>query len=56
MWGVTPTSPYPQLYAFWMTPIPQQLRMYLIDGPFFNQKTYKDIRISYSMKYKYSKR
>ena len=22
----------------------------------FNQKTYKDIRISYSMKYKYSKR
>ena len=48
-------TPFPctQLYAFWIIPIPQQLRTYLTDGPFPNQKTYKDIRISYSLKYKY---
>ena len=44
-----------QLNAFWLTPIPERLRTYLIDGPFLNQKTYKDIRISYSLKYNYSK-
>ena len=34
-----------------------QLRTYLIDGPFFNRKKiYKDIRISYALKYKHSKK
>ena len=33
---------------------PSQLRTYLIDGPFFNEKTYKDIRMLYSLKYKHS--
>ena len=28
-----------------------QLRTFLIDGPFLNQKTYKYIWISYSLKY-----
>ena len=32
-------SSYTQLYAFWMTPL--QLRTYLIDGPFLNQKHIK---------------
>ena len=32
-----------------------QLRTYLMDGVFLNQKTNK-IRISYSLKYKYSKK
>ena len=36
--------------------IPQQLCTYLIDVPFLNQKTYKDIRMSYSLKYKHSKK
>ena len=35
---------------------PQQLHTYLIDGPFLNQKTYKDIQISYSLKYRHSKK
>ena len=33
-------------------PISHQLHTYLIDGLFLNQKTYKDIRMSYSLKYK----
>ena len=38
-----PLSPIP--------PSPNQLRAYLIDGPFLIQKkTYKDIRILYSLK------
>ena len=36
-------------------PFPQ-LRTYLMDGLFFNQKTNKNIRISYSLKYKHSKK
>ena len=42
------------LYPFWMTPTPPflQLRTYLMDGLFLNQKTIKNIRISYSLKYK----
>ena len=55
----TQLYPFPptQLYAFWMTlPIPHQLRTYLTDGPFLNQKTYKDIRISYSLKHKNSEK
>ena len=47
-----PLSPHTQLYAFWMT---HQLRMYLNDGSFLNQKAYKKIRISYSLKYTHSK-
>ena len=46
-----------QLYIFWMIPShPHQLRKYIIDGPFLNEKTYKGIRISYSLKYKHSKK
>ena len=37
------SSPCTQLYAFWITPIPYQLRTYLIDGLFLNYKTYIDI-------------
>ena len=49
--------PCTQLCIFWMTPpFSRQLRTYLIDGPFLNQKTYKDIRILYSLKYKRSKK
>ena len=33
-----------------------QFHMYLIDGLFLNQKTNKNIRISYSLKYKHSKK
>ena len=32
-----------------------QLHTYLVDGPFLNRKSYKDIRMSYSLKYKHSK-
>ena len=47
-------SPSP---AFWMNlPSPDQLRTYLIDGPFFNQKIHKEIRILYTLKYKLSKK
>ena len=33
---------------------PHQLPTYLIDGPFLNRKTYKDIQISYSLNHKHS--
>ena len=33
-----------------------QLRTYLIDAPFLNQKTYKDILTSHSLEYKHSKK
>ena len=33
----------------------RQLRTYLMDGLFLNQKINKNIRISYSLKYKHSK-
>ena len=33
-----------------------QLRTYLMDGLFLNQKTNNNIRISYSLKYKHSKK
>ena len=36
-------------------PFPQ-LHSYLMDDLFFNQKTNKNIRISYSLKYKHSKK
>ena len=48
-------TPCTQLYATVSildeSPSLQQLHTYLIDGPFLNQKTYKDIRISYSLKF-----
>ena len=37
------------------SPFPQ-LRVYLMNGLFLNQITYKNIRISYSLKYKHSKK
>ena len=37
-------------------PFLHQLRTYLIDGPFRNQKGNKDIWISYSLKYERSKK
>ena len=43
-------SPCTQLCTY------QQLCTYLIDGPFLNQKTYKNIRISYLLKCKHSKK
>ena len=50
-------SPCTQLCTFWITPsIPQQLCTYVNDGPFFNQKTNKDIPISLSLKYNYFKK
>ena len=47
-------SPCSHLYTFWMTPTSPflQLRTDLMDGLFLNQKTIKNIRISYSLKYK----
>ena len=52
-------------YAFWITPPSHspaptpsphhhQLRTYLMHGPFLNVKTYKNIQIWYSLKYKTS--
>ena len=56
-WSVTPLSPCTHLYVYWMAlPYPHQLHKYLINGPFLKQKTYEDIRISYSLKYKYWKK
>ena len=37
-------------------PSPDQLRTYLIDFPYLNQKTYQDVRISYSLEHKHSKK
>ena len=35
---------------------PDQLRTYLIDCPFRNQKAYQDIRTWYSLEHKHSKK
>ena len=51
--------PPPPLYAAIGIMIPtslHQLHTYLIDVLFLNQKTYKDIRILYSLKYKHFKK
>ena len=37
-------------------PSPPKLRKHLIDGSFLNHKNNKDIRISYSLEYKHSKK
>ena len=48
---------YDQFFNLLDEPPPfSQLRTYLMDGLFFNQKTNKNIRISYSLKYKHSKK
>ena len=50
-------SPCTHLYIFSMIPPPfPQLRTYLMDGLFLNQKTDNNIRISHSLKYKHSKK
>ena len=50
-------SPCTQLYTFLMNSPPfPQLRTYLMDGLFLNQKTNNNIPISYSLKYKHSKK
>ena len=41
---------------FGSPPLVPQLRMYLMDGLFLNQKKNSNIRISYSLKYKHSKK
>ena len=52
------TSPPPctHLYTFLKPPQFPQLRTYLMDALFLNQKTNKNIRVSHSPKYKYSKK
>ena len=55
--GVIPLSPSMHLYTFWMTPPSfPYLCTYLLDGLFLNQKTNQNIRKSYSLKYKHSKK
>ena len=50
-------SPCTQLYTFLMNSPPfPQLRTYLMDGLFLNQKTNNNIPISYSLKYKHLKK
>ena len=51
-------SPCTYLYTFWMTPPPSiPLVTYILNGwLFLNQKTNNDIRTSYSLKYKHSKK
>ena len=56
-WGVTAPPPVRSCTHFLMTPLSlHELRTYLIDGPFLNQKSYKDIQTLYSLKYKHSKK
>ena len=53
---LTPLSQYTPVHIFHDPPPFLQLRTYLMDGLFLNQKTNKKIRISYSLKYKHSKK
>ena len=52
----TPLPLYAPVHIFNDPPPFPQLRTYLMDALFLNQKTNKNIRISYSMKYKHSKK
>ena len=56
--GDTPLPLYAPIHILDDPPPPQflQLRTYLMDGLFLNQKTNKNIRISYSLKYTHSKK
>ena len=49
-------SPFTQLHVFGWPPSPQYLRTYLIDGPFLNQNTFKDIQILNLRKYRHLKK
>ena len=51
----TPRPPVRTWKRFGWTPPFPQLRTYLMDSLFLNQKINKNIRILYSLKYKYSK-
>ena len=51
-----PLSQYAPVHILDDPPPFLQLRTYLMDGLFLNQKTNKKIRISYSLKYKHSKK
>ena len=50
MTNFSTTSPCTHLYTIWMTTSIPQLRMHLMDGLFFNQKTNKNIQILCSLK------
>ena len=52
----TPLPQYAPLQILDETNVLPQLRRYLMDGLFLNQKTNKSIRISYSLKYKHWKK
>ena len=52
----TPLPVYPPVHIFDDLPLFPQLRTYLIDGLFLNEKTNNNIRTSYSLKYKHSKK
>ena len=52
----TPLSLYAPVHILDDPPPFLQLRTYLMDGLFLNQKTNNNIRISYSLKYKHSKK
>ena len=47
MWRDTPLPPYAPIHIFGDPPPFPWLRTYLMDGLFLNQKTNKNIRISY---------
>ena len=52
----TPLPLYAAVHILDDPPPFSQLRTYLIDGLFLSQKRDKNIRISYSLKYKHSKK
>ena len=52
----TPLPLYAPVHILDEPPPFLQLRTYLMDGLFLNQKTNNNIRISYSLKYKHSKK
>ena len=51
-----PPPPVRTCTDFGVHPTFPQLRTYLMDGLFLNEKTNNNIRISYSLKYKHSKK
>ena len=52
----TPLTLYASVHILDDHPLFPKLRIHLMDGLFCNQKTNKNIRISYSLKYKHSKK
>ena len=55
-WGVTPPLPVRSCTHYGWPPILPPVTFVLNWWPLFQPKTYKDIQISYSLKYKYSKK